>query len=72
MGTVNTLKVGAIYHGCSDNKGQRWPQQPYLVLREATYDEWEACARENDVPITPEVKALAQSGRAKFYGISTD
>ena len=72
MGTVNTLKVGSLYHGCTDNKGQRWPHQPYLVLREATYEEWKQGAIDNDVTIQPEVEALARSGRAKFYGISTD
>lgn len=72
MGTYAIFEIGKVYHGCRDNTGKHWPEQPFLVLREVTYDDWEACAKDNNVKILPEVRAAARSGKARFYGISTD
>jgi hypothetical protein len=72
VGGLFTREVGKRYVGISDNKGRMHRDQPFVVLREATYEEWKACAEAEGVAIQPGIDALARSGKAKFYGISTD
>ena len=72
VGGLFTREIGKRYTGISDRQGQMHKDQPFLVLREATYEEWVAFAEEEGLVIQPGIDALAKSGRAKFYGISTD
>lgn len=63
----NTPTIGARYVGI-----QGHGQQPYLVLREATREEWLASALDNGH--TPNAAALDHASRpgCKFYEVSTD
>lgn len=64
--------VGKLYTGITDNKGVMHKDQPFLVLREVTFEEWEAFTISEGVVITSKIRQLATSGKAYFYGISTD
>jgi hypothetical protein len=71
-GTLRTYEVGKLYQGLRKENGQLFHEQPFYVLREATYQEWLAFAAEEGMVPSPQMLKAAQSKAAKFYAISTD
>lgn len=71
-GTPIKLVVGKSYHGLSDHTQGWHAQQPFVVLREATFQEWVAFAEDEGIEISANIMHAAQRSNARFYGISTD
>jgi len=63
--SVLRLRVGEIEHGLSDDNRKYHPNQPFLVLREATKDEY-------ITDCDGEEQELSVPASDHFYEISTD
>lgn len=70
LGCSQKLEVGARYMGRIHTSGGEYHDMPYLVLREATHEEWLEQALKADVPPT-EVYTL-QAKMGFFYEVSVD
>jgi hypothetical protein len=74
MGSWQPLVIGQRYIGILDNQSVMHAEQPYVVLRESTAEEWfeeyEAEVGKGNVPMSWLINA--KRGNAKFYEVSVD
>lgn len=71
-GTTRAHEVGRAYCGLRNKDGALFHDQPFYVLREASYEEWLAFAAEEGVTPSPQMLQAARRKDARFYAISTD
>jgi hypothetical protein len=73
IGSDNTLLIGERGVGVSETNGTPHNEQPFVVLREATFEEWlqEAIADGMPEALLHKAALAAQEG-ARFYEISVD
>jgi len=62
-------EIGRRYEGVHHFNGEFYPEQPFVVLREATYEEWIRQGRER-FGRTPE--PVSDPSEAWFYEVSLD
>lgn len=73
IGGHQKLPVGFRGRGVTDDHGRLHPDQPFVVVREATAAEYLAAERARDAaPIGEKQLAFIHSGKAFFYEISVD
>ncbi len=70
VGTFRSIEVGQTYHGCTDRDRKLHKDQPYMVLREATKEEW--FIENRDLKLTTRELEMINDPNAKFYEISLD
>lgn len=72
IGANKPLVIGQRATGLVDQHEQIHAAQPFLVLREATVDEWIAEAEADGMALTPGQRAHARGPDVFFYEVSLD
>lgn len=71
MGSNSKLEIGKKYIGVSDKDRNIYPNQPFIVIREATFEEWiSEYNLEVRIPLTN--FELVEAKKGHFYEISID
>lgn len=73
MGCFNKHEIGERLTGLTDEQGVYHEDQPFVIVRASTFEEWYADASAPECQAMPaEQLAFARSGKAFFYEIATD
>ena len=79
IGSLTKLTIGAVLQSgtagalvTNDGDGQKIIEQPFLVLREATREEFVRYNEEIGEPVDVEDSTLMNRPDARYYEISTD
>ena len=73
VGSTGPKVIGQQYWGITDERNHYYPDHPFIVVREATFEEWLAGHLERGgAPLTPQQLAKAKSPTSFFYEIATD
>ena len=76
MGSLRRRVIGERGIGLSDDDGMMHDDQPFVVLREATFDEWLAQHIAQIAPRKPNPTVMAEIAavrdRSFFYDVSID
>lgn len=71
IGSVKKLEVGKIYKGLSNIEYENYPVQ-YMVLREATSDEYKQSLADLGITELNKFEQFAVDNGASFYEVSVD
>jgi hypothetical protein len=66
-------EIGAHRHGCNDGNGDWQADQPFVLLRESTLDEWITYCRAECGPGWPRAWQIREAKKlARFFEVSMD
>lgn len=74
MGSWSKLEIGKKYTGFIDKDRKGHKDQPFVVLREATWQEWYECLEDGEAKIVVDSSEhhMKESKKGNFYEISMD